>query len=322
MVDQRRRGHLVLVGATASGKSQLALEVARRRPGTELVSVDSMAVYRSMNVGTATPSVTDRNEVPHHLLDLVEPTEEFTVSMFQAAAFGVLDDLDHRRCRSILVGGTGLHVRAVVDELAIPPRFPDVRAELEVDRDTGALYRRLVELDAKAAARMEPTNRRRILRALEVTVGAARPFSSFGPGLSLYPPTPFTQIGIRIPRAVLDRRILERYWHQMKSGFLEEVIALNQRLEPLSATAAQALGYRELLAHLHGDCGLEEAVESAVAATRRFARRQDRWFRRDPRIDWIEVDEDPLEALPEVLERFDRSAPDDTNRSSKTVHRL
>ena len=202
-VDQRRRGHLVLVGATASGKSQLALEVARRRPGTELVSVDSMAVYRSMNVGTATPSITDRTEVRHHLLDLVEPTEEFTVSMFQAAAFGVLDDLDRRRCRSILVGGTGLHVRAVVDELAIPPRFPDVRADLEVEPDTLALHRRLAELDAEAAARMAPTNRRRLLRALEVPVGAGRPFSSFGPGLSLYPPTRFTQIGIRIPLSLI-----------------------------------------------------------------------------------------------------------------------
>jgi len=315
VVDQRPNGHLVLVGATASGKSALALEVARQRPGTELVSVDSMAVYRFMDIGTATPTATERDEVPHHLVDLVDPSEEFTVSMFQAAALSVLEDLDRRRCRAVLVGGTGLHVRAVVDELDIPPRFPKVRADLETEPDTAALYRQLAELDPEAARRMEPTNRRRILRALEVTLGAGRPFSSFGPGLGVYPPTPFAQVGIRMPRDILDRRIGERYRRQMEAGFLDEVAALGKRSEPLSSTAAQALGYRELLAYLRGDCELEEAVDSAAAATRRFARRQDRWFRRDPRIDWIDIQDNPLEALPEVLDRFDRCALEVANGS-------
>jgi len=315
VVDQRPNGHLVLVGATASGKSALALEVARQRPGTELVSVDSMAVYRSMDIGTATPTATERDEVPHHLVDLVDPSAEFTVSMFQAAALNVLEELDRRRCRAVLVGGTGLHVRAVVDELDIPPRFPKVRADLEAEPDTAALYRQLVKLDPEAARRMEPTNRRRILRALEVTLGAGRPFSSFGPGLGVYPPTPFAQVGIRMPRDILDRRIGERYRRQMESGFLDEVAALGKRSEPLSSTAAQALGYRELLAYLRGDCELEEAVDSAAAATRRFARRQDRWFRRDPRIDWIDIQDNPLEALPEVLDRFDRCALEVANGS-------
>ena len=315
VVDQRPNGHLVLVGATASGKSALALEVARQRPGTELVSVDSMAVYRSMDIGTATPTATERDEVPHHLVDLVDPSEEFTVSMFQAAALSVLEDLDRRRCRAVLVGGTGLHVRAVVDELDIPPRFPKVRADLEAEPDTAALHRQLAELDPEAARRMEPTNRRRILRALEVTLGAGRPFSSFGPGLGVYPPTPFAQVGIRMPRDILDRRIGERYRRQMEAGFLDEVAALGKRSEPLSSTAAQALGYRELLAYLRGDCELEEAVDSAAAATRRFARRQDRWFRRDPRIDWIDIQDNPLEALPEVLDRFDRCALEVANGS-------
>jgi len=315
VVDQRPNGHLVLVGATASGKSALALEVARQRPGTELVSVDSMAVYRSMDIGTATPTATERDEVPHHLVDLVDPSAEFTVSMFQAAALNVLEELDRRRCRAVLVGGTGLHVRAVVDGLDIPPRFPKVRADLEAEPDTAALYRQLVKLDPEAARRMEPTNRRRILRALEVTLGAGRPFSSFGPGLGVYPPTPFAQVGIRMPRDILDRRIGERYRRQMEAGFLDEVAALGKRSEPLSSTAAQALGYRELLAYLRGDCELEEAVDSAAAATRRFARRQDRWFRRDPRIDWIDIQDNPLEALPEVLDRFDRCALEVANGS-------
>jgi len=321
-VDQRPNGHLVLVGATASGKSALALEVARQRPGTELVSVDSMAVYRSMDIGTATPTATERDEVPHHLVDLVDPSEEFTVSMFQAAALGVLEDLDRRRCRAVLVGGTGLHVRAVVDELDIPPRFPEVRADLEAEPDTAGLHRRLAELDPDAARRMEPTNRRRILRALEVTLGAGRPFSFFGPGLGVYPPTPFAQVGIRMPRDILDRRIGERYRRQMESGFLDEVAALGKRSEPLSSTAAQALGYRQFLAYLRGDCDLEEAVDAAVAATRRFARRQDRWFRRDPRIDWIDIQDNPLEALPEVLDRFDRCALGAVNGSFPVGHGL
>ena len=284
-VDQRPNGHLVLVGATASGKSALALEVARQRPGTELVSVDSMAVYRSMDIGTATPTATERDEVPHHLIDLVDPSEEFTVSMFQAAALSVLEDLDRRRCRAVLVGGTGLHVRAVVDELDIPPRFPKVRA-------------------------------------LEVTLGVGRPFSSVGPGLGGYPPTPFTQVGIRMPRDILDRRIGERYRRQMESGFLDEVAALGKHSEPLSSTAAQALGYRQFLAYLRGDCDLEEAVDAAVAATRRFARRQDRWFRRDPRIDWIDIQDNPLDALPEVLDRFDRCALGAANGSFPVEHGL
>ena len=322
MVDQRPNGHLVLVGATASGKSTLALEVARQRPGTELVSVDSMAVYRSMDIGTATPTATERDEVPHHLVDLVDPSEEFTVSMFQAAALNVLEDLDRRRCRAVLVGGTGLHVRAVVDELDIPPRFPKVRADLEAEPDTAALHRQLAELDPEAARRMEPTNRRRILRALEVTLGAGRAFSSFGPGLGVYPPTPFAQVGVRMPRDILDRRIGERYRRQMESGFLDEVAALGKRSEPLSSTAAQALGYRQFLAYLRGDCDLEEAVDAAVAATRRFARRQDRWFRRDPRIDWIDIQNNPLEALPEVLDRFDRCALGAVNGSFPVGHGL
>ena len=321
-VDQRPNGHLVLVGSTASGKSALALEVARQRPGTELVSVDSMAVYRSMDIGTATPTATERDEVPHHLVDLVDPSAEFTVSMFQAAALNVLEELDRRRCRAVLVGGTGLHVRAVVDELDIPPRFPKVRADLEAEPDTAALYRQLVKLDPEAARRMEPTNRRRILRALEVTLGAGRPFSSFGPGLGVYPPTPFAQVGIRMPRDILDRRIGERYRRQMEAGFLDEVAALGKRSEPLSSTAAQALGYRELLAYLRGDCELEEAVDSAAAATRRFARRQERWFRRDPRIDWIDIQDNPLEALPEVLDRFDRCALEAANESFPVGHGL
>jgi tRNA dimethylallyltransferase len=294
------------VGATASGKSAIALEVARRRPGVELVSMDSMALYRGMDIGTAAPTAAERAEVPHHLLDLVDPTEDFTVSDFQAAARQALAGMEDHGARAVLVGGTGLHVRAVVDDLEIPGRYDEVRAELDADADTHGLYARLADLDPVAAGRMEPTNRRRVVRALEVTLGSGRPFSSFGPGLEAYPVTPFTQVGLRVDRDVLDRRIAERYQRQLDDGFLDEVRRLSELDGGLSRSATQALGYQELLAHLRGDCTLEDAVADAVVATRRFARRQERWFRRDPRIEWFDVAEDPLEALDGVLERFDR----------------
>ena len=296
----------MIVGATASGKSAIALEVARRRPGVELVSMDSMALYRGMDIGTAAPTAADRAEVPHHLLDLVDPTEDFTVSDFQVAAREALVGMADRGSRAVLVGGTGLHVRAVVDDLEIPGRYDEVRAALEADDDTSGLYARLVALDPVAAGRMEATNRRRVVRALEVTLGSGRPFSSFGPGLEAYPATPFTQVGLRVDRDVMDRRIAERYQRQLDDGFLDEVRALEGLVGGLSRSAAQALGYKELLAHLRGDRTLEDAVSDAVVATQRFARRQERWFRRDPRIEWFDVADDPLEALNEVLERFDR----------------
>lgn len=296
----------MIVGATASGKSAIALEVARRRPGVELVSMDSMALYRGMDIGTAAPTAADRAEVPHHLLDLVDPTKDFTVSDFQVAAREALVGMADRGSRAVLVGGTGLHVRAVVDDLEIPGRYDEVRAALEVDDDTSGLYTRLVALDPVAASRMEATNRRRVVRALEVTLGSGRPFSSFGPGLEAYPATPFTQVGLRVDRDVMDRRIAERYQRQLDDGFLDEVRALEGLDGGLSRSAAQALGYKELLAHLRGDRTLEDAVSDAVVATQRFARRQERWFRRDPRIEWFDVADDPLEALNEVLERFDR----------------
>ena len=298
-------GHLVIVGATASGKSALALEVARQRPGVELVSMDSMALYRGMDIGTAAPTAAERAEIPHHLLDLADPTEEFTVSAFQAVAREALSGMEDRGARAVLVGGTGLHVRAVVDDLEIPGQYDEVRAGLDADPDTDGLYARLADLDPVAAGRMEATNRRRVVRALEVTLGSGRPFSSFGPGLEAYPATPFTQVGLRVDREVLDRRIAERYQRQLDDGFLDEVRSLATLPGGPSRSAARALGYKELLEHLRGERTLEDAVANAVVATRRFARRQERWFRRDPRITWVDVGEDPLAALDEVLAGFD-----------------
>lgn len=297
---------IVLVGPTAAGKSALALAVARARDDVELVSLDSMCVYRGMDIGTAKPSPAERAEVPHHLLDLVEPSEEFTVSEFQRACAAALADLGRRGRRAVLVGGTGLYVQAVVDGLTIPGRYPDVAAELAAEPDTAALHGRLVELDPVAAGRMEPSNRRRVLRALEVTLGSGRPFSSYGPGLTAFPEVPFRLVGVSRPRAELDARIAARYEDQLAAGFVDEVRALLARPGGMGRTARQALGYRELLGHVEDGAPLDEAVAIAITRTRRFARRQERWFRRDPRITWLELPPpgEPF-SVAEVLDRLE-----------------
>jgi tRNA dimethylallyltransferase len=286
--------HLALVGTTASGKSALALAVAREDPRLEILSVDSMQVYRGMDVGTAKPTAAERAEVPHHLLDLADPWEDYTLARFAAAARVALAEVEGRGHRALLVGGTGLYLRAVVDDLAVPGRFPETRAELEADPDTPALHRRLAELDPLAASRMEPTNRRRVVRALEVTLGSGRRFSSYGPGLDAYPPTRFHQVGVALPHEVVARRVEERYRAQMAAGFLDETRALLAAPGGMSRTARQALGYAELIEHLEEGLALDEALDVAVRRTRRFARRQRSWFRRDPRVRWLHALDDPL----------------------------
>jgi tRNA dimethylallyltransferase len=292
---------LSLVGPTASGKSAAALALARRRGDLELVSVDSMQVYRGMDIGTAKPSAAEQAEVRHHLIDVADPWDEYTASRFQHDVADALDDIGARGRRAVLVGGTGLYLRAAVDGLEIPGRYGEVRAELEREPDTTDLYRRLTLLDPVAAGRMEPENRRRVVRALEVTLGSGRPFSSFGPGLETYPPVDFPIVGLRLERPELDRRIAERYAAQLEAGFVDEVARLAAGPNGFSRTARQALGYRELLAHLDGDTSLDEAIDLAVARTRRFARRQERWFRRDPRITWVDAGHNAFAEIDRML---------------------
>jgi tRNA dimethylallyltransferase len=281
------------------------MAAARRSARTEIVSVDSMSVYREMDIATAKPSPADRVEVRHHLLDLVDPDEEFTVSMFQAAAERALAEIGSRHGRPLLVGGTGLYVRAVVDRLSFPGRWPEVAAELwqrsEEPAGLTALYEELRRADPVAASRILSGNRRRVVRALEVTIGSGRPFSSFGPGLGSYPPTGFQMFGLPFEAAAVDRRIEARFEGWLASGLLEEVERLARRPGGLSRTAAQALGYRELLGHLWAGVPLEVAVDQAIRRTKSFARRQWAWFRRDPRIRWLSEDEDRVGALVDAL---------------------
>jgi tRNA dimethylallyltransferase len=271
--------------------------VARRLGDVELVSADSMQVYRGMDIGTAKATGAEREEIPHHLLDVADPEEDYSVARFQADVAGAVEGIERRGRRALVVGGTGLYVQAVVDGLALPGEWPDVKAELE-RHPPEELHRRLADTDPLAASRIEPGNTRRLVRALEVTLGSGRPFSSFGPGLGAYPPTRFRMAGVWLPQPVLGQRIEARYRHQLAAGFLDEVKGLEERM---SRTARQALGYRELLAHLGGEGSLDEAVDAAVRRTRAFARRQRAWFRRDPRITWFGTPGNPFDVLPALL---------------------
>jgi tRNA dimethylallyltransferase len=297
--------HLALVGPTASGKSALALALARARPGVELVSVDSMQVYRGMDIGTAKPTPAEQAEVPHHLLDVADPGSRFTVTRFAVAAADALAGIEDRGHTAVLVGGTGLYLQAVLGDLQPPGEFPSVRDALVAEgAATAALHRRLTELDPVAAGRIEPENARRVLRALEVTIGSGRPFSSFGPGIGAYPSQArFSVVGAWLPRGVVAERIGERVAAMVAAGLVDEVAALADALGP---TARQALGYKEVLAHVEDGADLDGCIAQTVARTRRFARRQRSWFRRDPRIRWYGTASDPSRLLPGLLVELDR----------------
>jgi tRNA dimethylallyltransferase len=269
-----------------------------------------MAVYRGMDIGTAKPTPEVRARVPYHLVDLVDPSDEFTVQQFQQAARHAMAGIAGRAAAALLVGGTGLYLRSIIDDLSFPGRFPEVAAALSDRVDQAGpegsagrrealveLHRRLTELDPVAAARIEPTNRRRLVRALEVTRGSGRPFSEFGPGLEQYPPSDVTMVGIDREPDDLDRRIAQRFEALMDQGLLDEVRTVVARPGGMSRTARQALGYRELLSHLEEGLALTEAVDLAVQRTRTFARRQLAWFRRDPRIVWVDPSGDPVGAI-------------------------
>lgn len=300
--------HLAIVGPTGSGKSAVALAVATVLDDVEIVSLDSMQVYRGMDIGTAKPSPADRHAVRHHLVDVADPCAEWSVRATQTAAQAAVADIEARGRRALFVGGTGLYVRAVVDGLNIPPHDTGVRAALEHETATApglaSAYRRLGTADPLAASRIEPGNARRIVRALEVIETTGRPFSSFGSGLSDYGPPAFDVglVGVWMPRAELGRRIVARFATMRAEGLEAEVRALAAAPAGLSRTAAQAIGYKEILAHLSGEvASLSEAFDLAVHRTRQFARRQRVWFRRDPRIRWLGTARNPDDLAGVVL---------------------
>jgi len=265
-----------------------------------------MQVYRVLDVGTAKPTRAERATVAHHVIDVVDPTEEWSAVRHQAAARAAVVTIESRGKRALLVGGTGLYVQAVVDDLRFPEEDLDLRAELEAwtaePGGVAAAYDELTRRDPAAAAKIDPHNARRIVRALEVIRLTGRPFSSFGPGLDRFGPTafPVRMAGVWVPRDVLNQRIGVRFAAMRDAGLVDEVRRLLDG-PTLSRTAGQAIGYKELIATLSNREGsVETALDTAVRRTRSFARRQRMWFRRDPRITWLGTG-NPCEVLPELL---------------------
>ena len=299
---------LAIVGPTASGKTELALEVAERL-GAEIVCADSTTVYRGMDVGTAKPTPEQRQRVRHHMIDVAEPSDPFTVARYQHLARGAIEDIRGREHDVLLVGGSGLYVRAVVDDLLFPPTDPAVRERLEAEAAAAGatdMYRRLAELDPMAADRIEPDNVRRTIRALEVAEITGRPFSSFAGAWDRYPEDHVRAVGIDVPRPDLYRRIEARVREQLAEGLIEEVKELTHRGLTGWLTASQAIGYAELARHLEGELSLDEAVARTVKRTKALARRQVAWFRRDPRVSWFAHD---IPALADAVAGYLHGSP-------------
>ncbi len=283
---------VAVVGPTAAGKTELSLGLAEALGG-EIVNTDAMQVYRGMDVGTAKLPLAERRGIPHHLLDLLEVTEPATVAEFQALARSVVDDCRARGVTPVLVGGSALYTRAVLDRFEFPGTDPEVRAALEAELaevGSGALHRRLAEVDPDAAARIIASNGRRVVRALEVVTITGRPFSASLPEQTYFYPGA-VQVGVRIPRPVLDQRIELRVRRMWDAGLVEEVRRLADAGLREGRTANRALGYQQVLAFLDGKCTEAEAFERTVIGTRQFARRQDAWFRKDDRITWVDWDD-------------------------------
>jgi tRNA dimethylallyltransferase len=291
---------VVVLGPTASGKSDSCMAAALTNGNTELVVCDAMQVYKRMDIGTAKPTAQDQAQVPHHCIDMVAPSERFTVSDYQVKARTAVADITSRGKNALVVAGTGLYLTSLIDELSFPGEWPEIRRELQQEPEVSRLYRQLKELDPEAASKIERSNRRRIERALEVCIGSGKPFSATGPGTGAYPDNGVVQIGLLWPREMLVARVEQRVHNMMAAGFLDEVQQLRKDGN-MSHTAKQALGYAELLRHLEGKCTLEQAVGDIVIHTRQFAVRQERWFRRDPRITWVNIERDPVSEIGSVL---------------------
>jgi tRNA dimethylallyltransferase len=282
---------LAVVGPTASGKTALAVHLAEAL-AAEVVSVDSMLVYRGMDIGTAKPDAAERARVPHHLIDVADPSESFSVARYQEMGRRVLDTLSQRGRPALLAGGSGLYFRALVDDLDLPGSDPGTRALLEREAAAAGashLYDRLVRMDPVAAAKIEPGNVRRTVRALEVAAITGTPFSDFAGAWDRFPSDGVRVAGLDVSRPLLAERIGARVERMLADGWLDEVRALMDRGFGRWLTASQAIGYAELVRHLEGRSTLEDAVELTIKRTKALARRQMAWFRRDPRIRWFSV---------------------------------
>jgi tRNA dimethylallyltransferase len=285
---------IAVVGPTASGKSGLGLALAQRLDG-EVVNGDAMQLYRGMDIGTAKLSLEERGGIAHHQLDVLDVRQEASVAAYQREARLDVVGIRKRGHRPIVVGGSGLYVRAALDRLEIPPTDPVVRGRLEEElaqEGAQAMFARLVQADPLAAQAIQPNNDRRVVRALEVIELTGRPYSASLPTREYELPT--VTIGLLVPRPELDERIAIRVHQMWDAGLLDEVRRLDAAGLREGRTAAKALGYGQALAHLDGLLSAEQAMEDTITSTRRFARRQESWFRPDPRIHWLAYDDPRL----------------------------
>ena len=293
---------IAVVGPTGSGKSDLAVSLALELDG-EVINADSMQFYRGMDIGTAKITDAERRGVTHHLLDILDVTEEASVSAFQQQARAVIADIHGRGKRAILAGGSGLYVRAVLDILEFPGTDPDIRRRLEAELEAAGpapLRERLEAVDPVSAGRLGDA--RRIIRALEVFELTGRPFSSFMPAREYFQPA--IQIGLDVDRELLRDRLASRVHAMVARGLLEEVRRLDSAGLRHGKTASRALGYAQFLRVLDGGSGLAQATDETIIATRQFARRQLTWFRADPRVHWLDWQDPELVARAAALCRF------------------
>jgi tRNA dimethylallyltransferase len=288
---------VVVLGPTASGKSDVAMAAATAVPNVHIIAADAMQVYRRMDIGTAKPTQDDQASVVHYGVDIAEPSERYSVARFVEDVAAARKKISKAGASELIVGGTGLYVTALVDGLSMPGDYPKIRAQLEANRDTQALYEQLSGLDPEAVKKIDPNNRRRMIRALEVCLGSGKTFSSFGEGIGAYPPVDTVQIGIKWQREALRERIALRVHRMIEAGLVDEVRGIMNEPKGISDTARQALGYKEIIEHLERRWSLEEAIDATILRTQQFAVRQERWYRRDPRIQWVEVQNDPIEEV-------------------------
>lgn len=283
---------LVIVGPTAVGKTELSIQLAKRFQG-EIISCDSMQIYKGMDIGTAKATAEERAEVPHHLIDIVSPDVSFSVQAFQQLARQTIHDVQARERLPILVGGTGLYIEAVTYDYRVPPVKQDAKLRqkyhaLAEQQGNDALYQRLVKVDPITAQRLHPNDRKRVIRALEVYHLSGKPFSAYVQAKRAYYDS-MVWIGLTMPRDQLYARINERVDHMISKGLVEEVKRLQEKGYDLNLTSMQAIGYKEILSYLKGEISFAEAIHLIKRGTRKYAKRQFSWFKRMRNIHWFDM---------------------------------
>jgi tRNA dimethylallyltransferase len=294
---------VIICGPTATGKSDLAVEVAQAING-EIINADSMQLYRGMDIGTAKLSLAERGGVPHHLLDILDVSQDASVAHYQSLARNVIDNLRSQNKAIVIVGGTGLYIKSIIDEMNFPETDPQLRLQLEAEAEqlgAAELYSRLRLLDPEAAAAIEPANTRRIIRALEVIEVTGKPYSANLPSDTSLRYPDAHHFGLSVERSNLAPRIEARVSRMWQKGLVAEVGSLIEQGLLDGATAQRAIGYAQVIAMKRGDIDEPTAIEETITATRQYVRRQETWFKRDSRIQWIA---EGVSRLPFILERI------------------